>query len=176
MPSKYSNEYYNEIHEVMRAASEALGINNGIVKGDLVLHQGKVKVIEIAARMSGGFFGTVATPVSCGVDLISLNIQYALGEKINIEKLSPALNKASAIRFSFPNTGIIKNIAGFENLENDENCCYAHIFVQVGDRIEPITNHPSRPAVVVAKGDNLAQAIINCERLINSIKFEMKDE
>ena len=174
MPSIYSQEYWDEVHVVMKQAALALGIEAGVVKGDLVIHNGQVKVIEIAARLSGGFFGTVATPVSCGVDLIKTNINLCLGNEIDPKDLDHKLERAAAIRFAFPELGRVKCMTGLDQVLQDPACRYAHVFVKGGDVIQPITNHPGRPAVVVAEGSCLEGAIYNAKRLIDVLHWEIE--
>jgi biotin carboxylase len=174
MPSRFSSQFEEEIKNVMCKAAEALGIKTGIIKGDLVINKGVVKVIEIAARMSGGFFGTVATPLSCGVDLISTNISIALGEKIEANSLISKNLQATAIRFAFPPQGEVTKISGQREVAKDKHCLYCRVFGEIGDIIEPITNHPSRPAVVVASGKDLKQAVLNADRLIEKLEWEIK--
>lgn len=173
MPSRFTEQFRKEVHDVMAAAALALGIQNGIIKGDLVIHDGKVKVIELAARMSGGFFGTVAAPASCGVNLIEANIRLALGEKLRREELAAKWRRGAAIRFAFPPEGKITSIRGWEKIHEDSACKFAHIFAKAGDTIAPITNHPGRPAVVVAEGADTPQAVHHAKRLMNMLKWEV---
>jgi biotin carboxylase len=152
-----------------------MGIETGIIKGDLVIHHGHVKVVEIAARLSGGFFGTVATPTSCGVDLVRTNISLCLGEGIDPETLQHRFERAAAIRFAFPEPGRVRRVSGQDRVLRDPATRYAHVFVGEGDIIPPMTNHPARPAVVVADGSCLSEAIHNAERLIRLLQWEVED-
>lgn len=174
MPSIYSQQYRDEIHYVMKEAALALGIETGVIKGDLVIHDDQVKVIEIAARLSGGFFGTVAVPVSCGVDLVKININLALGNEINPRDLEHKFEKAAAIRFAFPESGRVKHVTGLSQILQDPDCRYAHVFADEGDVIQPITNHPGRPAVVVAEGSSLEEAVSNAKRLVGMLQWEIE--
>ena len=176
MPSVFAQQYRDEIHEVMQQAALALGIKTGIIKGDLVLHEGRMKVIEIAARLSGGFFGTVATPASCGVDLVKVNIKLCLGRTVEPKELEPRFEKAAAIRFAFPPPGKIRKVVGLERILEDPACSYAFLFAKEGDTISSISNHPERPAVVVARGDSLDEAIGHAKRLVNSLDWDIERE
>jgi biotin carboxylase len=175
MPSIYDRKYREEIWEVMERAALALGIREGVIKGDLVIHEGRVKVIEIAARLSGGFFGTVATPVSCGVDLLRFNIRLCLGERVAPRDLEHKFEKAAAIRFAFPRPGRVKGIAGLDQICRDPSCRFMHVFVKEGELLDSITNHPGRPAVVVAEGEELDAAVSNARRLVGKIHWEIED-
>jgi len=168
MPSRYSKTYSLEITEVMKHAALSMGINDGIIKGDLVIHDGKIKVIELAARMSGGFFGTISTPYSTGVNLIEANINFALGNKLSPSFFKPSKMRAVAIRFAFPNEGVVKDTVVSKN-GLLTSTIYNKVFVKKGDTIEPITNHTVRPAVVVCTGTNIIDAIHNAEFCLESI-------
>ncbi len=174
MPSLYEPRIRDEINSVMKQAALALGMETGVIKGDLVVSQGQVKVIEIAARLSGGFFGTVATPASCGVDLVRTNIEVSLGRSVDPHQLDHKYERAAAIRFAFPESGRVIHVDGLSEILQDESCCYAHVFVNEGDVIPTITNHPGRPAVVVADGDTREDAVINANRLINSLCWQIE--
>jgi biotin carboxylase len=173
MPSIYSDDFREEVNQVMQQAALALGIKTGVIKGDLVIHEGRVKVIELAARLSGGFFGTLAAPVSNGVDLVAANINIALGIQLTEADLKPSHQRGSAIRFAFPPVGMIKGIHGLDGVKADPACRYAHVFAKSGESIAPITNHPARPAVVVAEGGTVAEAVGHAQRLISAIEWEM---
>lgn len=174
MPSLLAATHGPEVVDLMQRAALALGIRNGVIKGDLVVHQGQVKIIELAARMSGGFFGTLAAPVANGVDLIGIGIRLAVGERIDPAELQPRWQRGAAIRFAFPSCGVIAGIEGLERIRADGACRYAHVFAQVGDVIAPITNHPSRPAVVVAEGADAADAARHAKRLMESLHWDVK--
>jgi len=169
MPSQFSEQVRSEAEFVMTQAGRALGIYDGVVKGDFVIHNGKIKVIEIAGRLSGGFFGTVATPYSTGVNLVKNVMRIAIGEKLKAQDWIPTASLGACIRFAFPTCGIVTSIEGTEKVKQDTSCLYCGIFVKPGDRIEKIRSHPNRPIVVIAAGKNRVDSIYNAKRLIEQI-------
>jgi len=173
MPSRYSGSHGEEARQVMEQAALALGIRDGIIKGDLVIHEGRVKVIELAARMSGGFFATAAAKASQGVDLVSALIRFSLGEKLAPADVTASKNEGAAIRFAFPEPGRIRAVEGIASIKADPACVFAHVFAGPGDLIEPITCHPSRPAVVVARGRDRAHAASEAARLIRRLDWQI---
>ena len=56
------------ISKLVDDGARSLGITNGIA-GDIVLKDGKPYIIELAARLSGGYFCSHEIPLNCGVDL-----------------------------------------------------------------------------------------------------------
>lgn len=185
MPSKYRGEYPS-IKKIMGVAARSVGLMNGVVKGDLVIHEGVVKVIEIAGRLSGGWFATVATPYSTGINFIKNVIRWSLGEDLTADDWKPTQNRGAAIRFSFPNPGTVISgglqaftrgtylpISPVPDPWRFDNCLYYRSFVKKGDVIKTITDHPGRPAVVVASGVDREDAVLNAKRLIDMIKIEV---
>ncbi|HWA28511.1 MAG TPA: ATP-grasp domain-containing protein [Lacunisphaera sp.] len=173
MPSVHMAAHGEEARQMMEEAALALGIRNGIIKGDLVIHEGRVKVIELAARMSGGFLATVAAGASQGVDLLSALVRFSLGRKLTPADVAPTQNLGAAIRFAFPPPGRVAGVDGLAAVQADPACAFAHVFVRPGDTIEPITCHPSRPAVVVTRGPDRAAAAAAAKRLIGSLRWQL---
>ena len=176
MPSTYSNVFKEECERVMALAARSVGLEEGIIKGDLVIHEGLVKVIEIAGRMSGGWFATVATPHSTGVNMVKNLINWSLGSPPKPEDWQPTEEKFAAIRFAFPRPGVVIKAEHLDSVQKDKTCLYARLFVKKGERITAIRAHPDRPAVVVASGESLFAAVSNAERLIRILRIETNGE
>ena len=94
----------HKVRDLVARAASAMGITNGTVKGDIVVHEGEPYVIELAARLSGGFFCTREIPLNTGVDFIGAAIKIALGEPVTRRRTGA---QASARRWCsampFPN-------------------------------------------------------------------------
>ena len=58
------------------------------------MHNGEPYVIELAARLSGGFFCTREIPLNTGVDFIGCAIKVALGEPVAADELEPQAVRA----------------------------------------------------------------------------------
>lgn len=174
MPSKYAKDFKSEAESVMAKAAKALGIRNGIVKGDFVIHEGKVKVIEIAGRLSGGFFGTVATPYSTGVNLIANVMRQAIGESVSKEDWMPTVEQGACIRFAFPPAGIVEDICGIDEIKKDKSCLYCGVFIKKEDAIGQMRSHPNRPALVVASGKDRLDSMRNAGRLMKKLIIKVR--
>lgn len=175
MPSQYSEAFKLEIESVMTKSALALGIDDGVVKGDFVIHNNIIKVIEIAGRLSGGFFGTIATPHSTGVNPVANVMRWSLGEKVDEKDWMPQIERGACIRFAFPPTGVVESIYGLSEVKQNKACLYCGVFVKKGDIVKSMRSHPDRPAVVVAGGKNRLDSISNARRLINQIVIKVKE-
>ena len=168
-PSHLSPGDQLSISDMSIKAGLALGIKNGIAKGDMVLTDDGPKVIEIAARLSGGWFSTDQIPLGLGIDLIGLAIKLVLGEKINTDDLKPQFSKGVAIRYFFPKPGKVREIRNIEKFK-DINWIYRlSFFVKVGDVVEKTTNHTNRAGFVITSGVSYKEAIERANEVVNNI-------
>jgi biotin carboxylase len=67
VPSALSSDLIYEINKVFASAVRALGIDFGAAKGDVKLTNRGIFIVEIAARISGGFLSGWTTPWATGM-------------------------------------------------------------------------------------------------------------
>lgn len=170
-PSSISLEEKEKVEDLAIKAGLALGVVNGVVKGDMVLTKSGPKVIEIATRLSGGWFSTDQIPLATGVDLIENAIRLSLGEKINTEELKPKYQRGVAIRYFFPEPGVVKEILNVNKYENKEWVYKIGFFIKPGDIIEKVTNHTKRAGFVITTGSSKDEAVGHAEEVIDNIKI-----
>ena len=171
LPSYLSNAIQESVKKLVEKAALSMGIENGIVKGDIVVHNNKPYVIELAARLSGGYFCTHEIPMNTGVDLVGNAIKMATGEKIDPDDLKPKFNKNICQRYIFPKHGIINEINGLGELENNSSIKYFNLHAKLGDKIEEPTAHPSRAGMVISTGNSREDARVNAMTAVEAIKF-----
>ena len=162
------------INDVVEKAALAMGISNGIAKGDIVMGPDGPCVIEIAARLSGGYFATDQIPLATGVDLVKLAIMLAVGQKVTPEMLKPSVDYGVAIRYFFPPEGTIKAIHGMEKLADIPGVRKSLMYRQVGDIQPPVKAHPDRTGFVIAMGAGREDAMSRVERAIEAVEFEVE--
>jgi biotin carboxylase len=170
LPSNLDSSTQVEVRELVEQAALSMGILNGVVKGDIVIFEGKAHVIELAARLSGGYFCTHEIPLNTGVDLVGVAIQQALAEPINTEDLKPRRSQPVAQRYLFPKPGKVMEIHVPEWISLDLDVAYFELRVKVGDVVPVPIHHPSRSGVVIATGTSVAEAINKAEKVISSIE------
>ncbi|KKK56772.1 hypothetical protein LCGC14_3061180, partial [marine sediment metagenome] len=106
MPSEIASYHENDWEQKARAelqkCVDALTLENGVLKGDLVWDGHDIWVIEVATRLSGGRMCSDITPVVFGVDFVGMAIRIALGDYIWPGEISPYLQRHCSQRFLFP--------------------------------------------------------------------------
>ena len=161
------------INDLVEKAALAMGITTGIVKGDIVMGPDGPCVIEIAARLSGGYFATDQIPLATGVDLVQLSIMLAVGEKVTPIMLKPTVDYGVAIRYFFPPEGIIKAIRGMEKLAEINGVRKSLMYRQVGESQPMVKAHPDRAGFVIAMGAGREEAQARVKKAIDSIDFDI---
>ena len=141
------------VREVVAAAARSMGIRRGTVKGDIVIHHGVPYVIELAARLSGGYFASHEIPLNTGVDFVGAAIRLALGEDIKGEELAPRFNRPVVQRYVFAEPGLVVDVPDTRKLERAAGIGLCRLNVDVGDVLPPVTSHPNRAGVIIACGD-----------------------
>jgi len=172
LPSALPEPVQAEIRDLVGRAAASLGIRDGVVKGDIVVHEGRAYVIELAARLSGGYFCTHEIPLSTGVDLLGCAIRQALGERVAPAELAPRRRRPVVQRYWFPRPGRVVAVRGTEPVARRPGIEYLELFVRPGDRVGPVHSHPDRAGVVIASGDTAEAARAAAERAVADVAID----
>lgn len=157
-PSSLSPLQQRRISSLVIRAAHALGITRGTIKGDMVLSSEGPMVIEIAPRLSGGWFCTDQIPLATGVDIVGAAIRLALGEEINLDKIQVKNHCGVAIRYVFPPAGIVTSVGDFEKYEGLPWVHLLKVDVVKGDTIDAVTDHTKRAGFVICSGADRKEA------------------
>ena len=171
LPSHLNLETQREVRDLVQRAAVSMDIRNGVVKGDIVVTDGQPCVIELAARLSGGYFCTHEIPLNTGVDLVAAAIRQAIGEPIDPDQLTPKRNQPVVQRYLFPPPGIVKAVEAADQFADHPNVAYLEIRAKVGDQIGPINSHPARAGVVITTGETVELATSLAEDVIHGIQI-----
>lgn len=175
IPAQLDSTLKLKIDNLIIAGAKALGIDSGIIKGDLIIDEnGEPLIIELAARLSGGWLATHQIPAASGVNLVSAVISYALREKIDEKMLLPTRDKATAIRYWYPPQGRITNVLGIDALSNTPGLLSYGFFRKEGDIQPRVKMHSDRFGYVIVSGDNREEALKSVGEALNKIQIEVE--
>lgn len=174
LPSRLDATIQDAVKKTVEQAALSLGIDNWVAKGDIVIHQGSPYVIEMAARLSGGYFCTHEIPLSTGVDIVAAVIRLALGDPVDPADLTEKFSRPVSQRFFFPEPGVVTNIDGVEQVENRDGVALCEVRTKIGDTIRDINCHPARAGVVIAVKDRFEDAALLATSCVNTIKITTK--
>jgi biotin carboxylase len=171
-PSALPLPAQRRISSVAMDAGRAIGIVSGSVKGDMVWTDRGPYVIEIAARLSGGWMSTDQIPLGAGVDLIGCAIRLALGEKVPAEDIRPRWHRGVAIRYFFPAPGRVAAIGGAEAFAHVPWVHRLGFFVEPGEIVQPTTDHTKRAGFVITTGATREEAVDRARGVVDAIRIQ----
>jgi biotin carboxylase len=159
LPSHLPEETQAKVRDLVSRAASAMGITDGTVKGDIVVHNGEPYVIELAARLSGGFFCTREIPLNTGVDFIGAAIKQALGEPVDEAELMPKHVRPVVQRYAFPTPGTVTKVTGAEEAGKIPGIADVIVTARPGDVIPPAGDKRPSGAMVLASGSSRDAAL-----------------
>jgi biotin carboxylase len=171
LPSRLPMNVQDDVRRTVALAACALGLDAGTVKGDIVVHDGHAHVIELAPRLSGGYFCTLEIPLNTGVDLVGAAIKAALGDPIAIGDVTPKHNRAVVQRYLFPEAGRITHIDGVEDARRMPGVAHLILSRRIGDTTHVARDTTSRAAMVIATGADGDEAAMRAQAAIARIRI-----
>jgi biotin carboxylase len=170
-PSALALPAQRRISAVAMDAGRAIGIVSGSVKGDMVWTDRGPYVIEIAARLSGGWMSTDQIPLGAGVDLLGCAIRLALGEDVPAEDIRPRWHRGVAIRYFFPPAGRVVSIEGAEAFARVPWVHRLGFFVAPGEVVHATTDHTKRAGFVITTGATREEAVDRAQSVVERIRI-----
>ena len=172
LPSHLPADIQAKVKDLVGRAAAALGVKNGTVKGDIVVHNGEPYVIELAARLSGGFFCSREIPLNTGVDFIANAIRVALRDPVDPRELEPKTQTPVIQRYAFPKAGRVVSIRGEEEARRIPGIADLIVTSQIGDVIPPHGDKRPSAAMVLATGSDRAAALKAANDAIACLRIE----
>lgn len=136
-PSMLLAHTQQKMYAVMQECAKATGVTWGAFKGDLIVDKnGKIYVIEVTARLSGGFDSQYRKPYSYGINLIKATIDLACGKELDFKDIIPKWVKWSQTFTVFPKPGKIMDIQGRSELREIPGIEEFFITKHIGELVE----------------------------------------
>ncbi|MFT6245442.1 MAG: biotin carboxylase [Salibacteraceae bacterium] len=159
-PPALSTEEIDQVLEVVEGSIKAIGLENGIAYPQIIVSKDGPKLIEIAARIPGGYNREMAMNLS-GVDMIKAQILLALDEDFSVQELveSPK-HKSSGVKLltsvDYPELvgATLKQIEGKEKVLAIPGVQACHFHIQTGDVIPHLENSVGRFMAIIAVGES----------------------
>jgi biotin carboxylase len=166
-PATIYGDVLEEAARVAAHASRVLGLRDGIAFPQLLVTDGGVLVIEVAARIPGGQMADLVRH-AVGVDLVEVALRQALGEPVPDELALPRFQQPLAIRFLTAEpgplpVGRVVSIGSLDPVLAAPGVVQADTYLQVGETIRPVRLDGDRRGYVIATADTNVQALERAE-------------
>lgn len=151
-PTRRSIEEQQQMIRLAEAAGRAVGIEEGVNKVDIIFSKDGPQVMEMTARLSGGFHCQYTTPLALGTNNIRAAIRIALGEAPDMQDIIPQKKACAVSKGVFPKPGVIKSIRGVEEAKRIPGVAEIFVLRNVGESVGPYRHGADRPAYIIAAG------------------------
>ena len=172
VPSK-NLKYLKKINIIVEKLANFIGFDNGVIKGDFVINENKINIIEFAGRLSGGDFCESLVPISTNYNYVKDAIDISADKKkIKIPK---QLNYKKYVknRYIFLKSGKIQKIKGLNKVKKIRGLKKISLKVKKNSIIKKATSHGSRAGVFIveSKTDGGSNKII--DKIYSTLKFKI---
>jgi biotin carboxylase len=157
-------------------AAIALGIDFGAAKFDMMWTPDGPRIIEVAARLSGGCECQWLDPLASGRDVIRCAMLQAMGEGIDDKLLQPKWNRAAVAHSIMPPPGVVRHLSGADEARTMPGIEHVFLRKAPGDVIPPYHDCVSRAGWIVASGDTLDDAWAYAEAAGDRIKIKVEND
>ena len=177
-PTTFFGDALEEVERVAVAAVRALGLRTGIAYPQLLVGDGGVRVVEVAARIPGGQMGEIPR-VGIGIDLVEIAVRQALGLEVPEELLRPRFQQPFAISFltAAPGvlpTGKVRRVEGIARAEAFPGVVRVETYIQPGETIRPVQVDGDRRGYVIALGGTNLDALERAEAAARLVDVEVE--
>ncbi len=133
---------------------QGFGLSRGLTHGEYIISNGKVYLIEIAARGGGVYISSDIIPLMTGFDTTAFIIDIATKEKVERPIISKTGKVICYVAFFLPQ-GIVQSISGVEKVVSRPYIHHNNLMQLVkGMKIEENTDKTSRFFMVI-ESDNI---------------------
>ena len=103
IPSAANKKLESKINKFCSKIVWLLNLESGPIKFDLVINNGKVKCIEFALRLSGGFLSSIQIPKIYNINLMKMTILDSIKRKIPENYFIPKKRGYLVVKYIFAN-------------------------------------------------------------------------
>ena len=169
---RYDNKKIEQVKKVFEDACQAIGLQEGPAKGDILITALGPRVIEIASRSAP--LAPLISKEIYGFDMISTHIRWAMGFRIIFSPKLVDISKSKPVchRYLSHKKGIINNIIGIDSAIKSKDVIKIVILRKLiyPFKLEDPTN-TNRILYVVTTGSDANNARLNADISLSKIKL-----
>ena len=178
-PSSLFADALEEAERVATSSVRALGLRDGVSFPQLLAaDDGRVLVVEVAARVPGGQMADLARH-AIGVDVVEIALRQALGEDVPEELVTRQFDRPLAIRFLTASpgplpVGRVLRLGSLERARAATGVLQVEVFINEGEVVRPVRVDADRRGYVIATGPTSVLALEAAEAAARLIDVEVE--
>jgi biotin carboxylase len=171
-PSFFPQEVMVQVREVVTKAIEALSLSTGAVHAEVIMRpDGRVWMVEMAARPGGGHIFHTIVPHVSGVNMVQELAKMLMGMEPDA---TAKYRKGAVYRFFNPPKGRIKSIRGIEEARSLEGVLALDVQVTPGTLIGDLKGQHDRAGYIVTGGMTRDEAIARADLAERAVLFDIE--
>jgi len=159
-------DYHYAVDELLQPVVTALGVNQGSIKGDLVITKSGLKIVEFALRPSGGYFCSHQIPAATSVNFLAELFLNLAGRPESVPQLKVASHKHVSQRFILPTSGVQPASLKTPTWAEPNSSVIAFDLATRPKTVAGPLNHSSRRGSVITRPDGEVTSVCLAERFI----------
>lgn len=156
-----------------RTSVRALEIDFSATHIELRVQDGRVYIMEIGARLGGGYINSHLVPLSLGVNMVNNGINLSLGRPLDLE---PKCKLGASIGFIVGKPGVFHEITGWDEVCEESDKCFGARYYERGTKLAFVGEAISRYGHVICIGDRAAAAERNVESKLAKLDLKLGSE
>lgn len=152
-PSLLSKDDQAELFALTIAAAKAVGVGFGAFKADCIWTRRGPMILEVTARLSGGYDCQHTTPLATGRDFILAALALAVGRPIPDDALKRKQERFAVAIGLFATPGTIREFKGVEEAKALPGVDHIYMHCTEGDKVRQTTDCAARLGFVIASGE-----------------------
>lgn len=173
-PSELPEETQKRIYDVVDAAADSLGIEFGPAKADMIMTENGPMILEMPARLSGGFHSQYTTPLSTGRDPIRAVLEISVGRPIDEALITRSKDNVAICSGIFPPPGRLRAVHGVTDAKLLDGVAQIIVTKGPGDVIEPLIDNGKRVCWVITVGKTRQEAEASFQQAKSMIRFDVE--
>ena len=169
-PARFADWQLRRASEVVSAAVQALGIENGAFHCECMVNDEDVYLVEMGGRPGGGHIFGQIVEASSGICMPQALALLFLGDDPDIR---PKYQRGACYKFFAPPSGVFRGVSGVAEAAQLPGILDFGFHMDPGTIVSAIAGDADRPGYAVAGGSTREEAIANADRAIASVRYVM---
>ncbi len=171
-PANFDDATMGRLRSLNESVVRTLGLRNGVTHAEYMVHEGEVRLVEIAARGGGSLIHSDIVTHLSGIDVPRATIELALGIRPNV--IATGEPRAANLAFlEFP-PGVVTAIDGAEEARRLPGVHTLLLEFALGDAIRPPEDDRSRPGMVVVFGSTREEVLETTDVVKNLVRVTVR--
>ncbi len=174
-PTRLPKNIQEDIYKVVEKAARSLGITFGPAKADMILTNDGPKIIEMPARLSGGFHSQYTTPLATGMDPIKAALTIAIGKPMPESATKSKWDRVSICKCIFPKPGKVMSITGVEKAKKIKGVKQVIMYTKKGDLISPYKSCADIVCYIIVVGKDYEETNKIFDKAASTVKIDTSE-